>query len=156
MAPIVVSVEISRPPADVFAYVTDPSNLPLWQDSVIRVDSDDAPTHVGTRVVVIRRVGRRDMESVAEIDEFQPPTHWGVRGVDGPVRGDVTGTIEPLDNGTRSRVTLNLELKGHGVGKLLLPLFVQRQAKKEMPLNAQNLKEQLESGGSHTGLIGAR
>jgi uncharacterized protein YndB with AHSA1/START domain len=151
MAPIVMSVEISRPPADVFAYVTDPSNLPLWQDSVARVDSDDAPSHVGTRIVVIRRVGRREMESVAEIDKFQPPTHWGVRGVDGPVRGDVTGTIEPLDNGTRSRVTLNLELKGHGIGKLLLPLFVQRQAKKEMPMNAQNLKELLESVSSHTG-----
>jgi uncharacterized protein YndB with AHSA1/START domain len=151
MAPIVVSVEISRPPADVFAYVTDPSYLPLWQESVVRVDSDDASTHVGTRVVVVRRVGRREMVSAAEVDEFQPPTHWGVRGVDGPVRGDVTGTIEPLDNGTRSRVTLALELKGHGIGRLLLPLFVQRQAQKEMPQNAQNLKELLESGGSPTG-----
>ena len=151
MAPIVVSVEIARTPEDVFAYVTDPSHLPEWQETVVRVDSDDAPTHVGTRVVVIRQVGRREMESAAEVDEFQPPTRWGVRGVDGPVRGDVTGTIEPLDDGTRSRVTLNLELKGHGIGKLLLPLFVQRQAKKEMPLNAQNLKELLESGGSHAG-----
>ena len=67
MAPIVVSVEISRPPADVFAYVTDPSHLPLWQESVMRVDSDDAPTQVGTRVVV-RRAGRREMDSVAEVD----------------------------------------------------------------------------------------
>ena len=150
MAPIVVSVEISRPPADVFAYVTDPSHLPLWQESVVRVDSDDAPTHVGTRAVVVRRVGRREMESVAEVAELQPPTRWGVRGVDGSVRGDVTGTIEPLENGTRSRVTLALELKGHGIGKLLVPLFVQRQAEKEMPRNAQNLKALLESGGSHT------
>jgi uncharacterized protein YndB with AHSA1/START domain len=151
MAPIVVSVEISRPPADVFAYVTDPSHLPLWQESVLRVDSDDAPTRVGTRVVAVRRVGRREMESVAEFAEFQRPTGWGLRGVDGLVRGDVTGTIEPLDNGTRSRVTLSLELKGHGIGKLLLPLFVHRQAKNEMPLNARNLKELLESGGSQTG-----
>jgi uncharacterized protein YndB with AHSA1/START domain len=150
MAPIVVSVEISRPPADVFAYVTDPSHLPLRQESVVRVDSDDAPTHVGTRAVLVRRVGRREMESVAEVAELQPPTRWGVRGVDGSVRGDVTGTIEPFENGTRSRVTLALELKGHGIGKLLVPLFVQRQAEKEMPRNVQNLKELLESGGSHT------
>jgi hypothetical protein len=111
----------------------------------VRVDSDDAPTDVGTRVVVIRRAGWRDIESVVEVTEFQPPTRWGVRGVDGPVRGDVTGTIEPLDNGARSRVTLNLELEGHGIGRVLLPLFVRRQAKNEMPLNAQNLKKLLES-----------
>lgn len=153
MEPIVVSVDISRPPADVFAYVSDPSHLPLWQESVVRVDTDDAPTQVGTRVVVIRRAAGREMESVAEVVDFQRPTRWGVRGVDGPVRGDVTGTIEPLDNGTRSRVTLNLELTGHGVGRLLLPLFVQRQAKKEMPLNAQNLKELLESEGFAARLI---
>ena len=146
MPPIVASVEIARTPEDVFGYVTDFSHLPLWQESIVRVDSDDAPTQVGTRVVVIRRVGRREMESVGEVDEFQPPTRWGMRGVDGQVRGDVTGTIEPLDYGTRSRVTLSLELKGYGIGKLLLPLFVQRQAKKEMPLNAQRLKERLESG----------
>ena len=151
MTIIVESVEISRTPADVFAYVTNPSHLPLWQESVVRVDSDDAPTHVGTRVVVIRRLGRREMESAAEVAEFEPPTRWGVRGVDGPVRGDVTGTIEPLDDGTRSRVTLSLELKGQGIGKVLLPLFVQRQAKNEMPRNAQNLKELLESDGSQTG-----
>jgi uncharacterized protein YndB with AHSA1/START domain len=30
MAPIVNSVEISRPPEDVFAYVTDPTHLPEW------------------------------------------------------------------------------------------------------------------------------
>ena len=67
-----------------------------------------------------------------------------VRGLDGPVRGNVTGRIEPLDDGTRSRVTIELELEGHGIGKLLLPLFVQRKAQEEMPRNMQRLKEQLE------------
>jgi uncharacterized protein YndB with AHSA1/START domain len=150
MAPIVASVEISRPPADVFAYVTDPSRLPEWQASVIRVQSDDAPTRVGTRAVVTRKAGRREMEMTAEVAELDPPTSWAVRGVDGPVRGNVSGSIEPLENGTRSRVTIELELKGYGIGKLLVPLFVQRQAEKEMPQNAERLKERLESDGSYT------
>jgi uncharacterized protein YndB with AHSA1/START domain len=149
MPPIVTTVEISRPPADVFAYVTDPSRLPEWQASVIRVQSDDAPTHVGTRAVVTRRAGRREMASTGEMAELEPPTSWAVRGVDGPVRGNMKGTIEPLENGTRSRVTINLELKGYGIGKLLLPLFVQRQAQKEMPENARRLKERLETEASN-------
>jgi hypothetical protein len=37
-------------------------------------------------------------------------------------------------------------LEGHGLGKLLVPLVVRRQAQKEMPRNLQNLRERLESG----------
>jgi len=145
MTAIVESVEISRTPADVFAYVTNPSHLPLWQESVVRVDSDDAPRHVGTRVVVIRRVGRREMESTAEIAALEPPRMWSIRGVDGAVRGNVKGRVEPVNGGNRSRVTIELDLQGHGIGKLLLPLVVNRQAKREMPQNMQRLKERLES-----------
>ena len=51
MTTIVESVEISRTPADVFAYVTDPSRLPEWQTSVVNVQHDDAPVQVGKQVV---------------------------------------------------------------------------------------------------------
>jgi uncharacterized protein YndB with AHSA1/START domain len=146
VAPIVVSVEISRRPEDVFAYVTDPSRLPEWQASAVKVQTDDAPTKLGTRVVVTRKAGPREMDMAVEVDEFNPPRSWGVRGVDGPVRGNVKGRIEPLDDGARSRVTINLEFEGHGIGKLLVPLIVRRQAQKEMPQNVQTLKQRLEAG----------
>ena len=84
------------------------------------------------------------MTQTAEIAELTPPTHWAVRGLDGPVRGNVNGTIDPLDNATRSRVTIELELQGEGIGKLLVPLFVKRKAQSEMPRNARALKERLE------------
>jgi uncharacterized protein YndB with AHSA1/START domain len=146
MAPIVVSVEISRRPEDVFAYVTDPSHLPEWQASAVKVQADNAPTKVGTKAVVTRKAGPREMAMTVEVDEYNPPMSWGVRGVDGPVRGNVKGRVEPLDDGTRSRVTINLEFEGHGIGKLLVPLIVRRQAQKEMPQNAQTLKQRLEAG----------
>jgi hypothetical protein len=43
MAAIVESIEISRRPEDVFAYVTDPSRLPEWQESVVSVRREDVP-----------------------------------------------------------------------------------------------------------------
>ena len=55
MTTIVESVEISRTPADVFAYVTDPSHLPEWQASVVDVQHDDGPVQVGKRAVVTRK-----------------------------------------------------------------------------------------------------
>ena len=145
MAPMVASVEIAREPEDVFAYITDPSNLPEWQKSVVRVKTDDSAPTGGSRVVMTRRIGPREMDMTAEIIDLDPRKSWRVRGVDGPVRANVNGTIEPLDDGTRSRVTLELNFEGHGIGKLLVPLVVRRQVQKELPINLQNLKERLES-----------
>ena len=145
MAPIVNSIEISRRPEDVFAYVTDPTHLPEWQESVVSV-SANAPFTVGSRAVVTRRVGRMERAMTSEIAELSPPNAWAIRGIDGPVRGNVKGTVEPLPDGERSRVTIALDLQGHGIGKVLLPLVVRRQAQAEMPRNMQKLKERLESG----------
>ena len=144
MASIVASTEISRSPDDVFAYVTDPNRLPEWQESVVKADSSQTPARVGTRAQVTRRIGRREVTQSAELAELSPPTSWEVRGLDGPVRGNVSGRIEPLDNGARSRVTIELDLQGHGIGRLLVPLIVRRKAEQEMPRNMQQLKERLE------------
>jgi uncharacterized protein YndB with AHSA1/START domain len=147
MAPITVSIEIARRPEDVFAYVTDPSHLPDWQESVVRVSREGSgPASEGARVLLTRRVGRREMAMTAEVTDLHPPTSWGVRGVDGPVRGTVRGTIDSLQDGQASRVTMVLDFEGHGIGKLLVPLVVRRQAASEMPKNQQKLKQLLESG----------
>jgi uncharacterized protein YndB with AHSA1/START domain len=144
MAPIVTSVEISKSPEEVFAYVTQPSNLPKWQASAVGVKHDGTQVHKGSRVVVTRQAGPRKMDMTVEIAELDPPRRWAIRGVDGPVRGNAIGTIEPLDNGQRSRVTINLDFDGRGIGKVLVPLVVKRQAAREMPENMQRLKQQLE------------
>lgn len=149
MAAIVNSVEISRRPEDVFSYVTDPSHLPEWQESVVAVRrQSDAPLAVGSRVIVTRRVGRRELAMTVELVELNPPSSWALRGVDGPVRGNVKGTIEPVAGGERSRVTIALDFEGRGIGKLLIPLVVRPQAQREMPRNQQRLKERLESSAA--------
>jgi uncharacterized protein YndB with AHSA1/START domain len=147
VAPIINSLEIARTPEDVFAYVTDPSHLAEWQESVVstRLEGGGAPA-VGSRVAVVRRMGRSERTMTMELAELNSPRSWAVRGIDGPVRGNARGTVEPLDGGARSRVTIELDFEGHGIGKLLVPLVVRRQAQKEMPKNMQNLKERLERG----------
>jgi uncharacterized protein YndB with AHSA1/START domain len=145
VAPIVNSIEISRRTEDVFAYVTDPSHLSDWQESVVSVRAD-SPFTVGSKAVVTRRVGRMERAMTNEVTELTPHRAWGIRGTDGPIRGNVKGTVEPLEDGKRSRVTIALDFEGHGIGKVLLPLVVRRQAEAEMPRNMQRLQERLESG----------
>jgi uncharacterized protein YndB with AHSA1/START domain len=145
MAPIVSSVEIARRPEDVFSYMTDPARLPEWQESLVSARAEDGgPPAVGSKVMQTRRVGRGERTVTMEVTEISPPRSWASRGIDGPVRPIVRGTIDPLDDGERSRVTMELDFEGHGIGKLLVPLLVRREAKAELPRNAQHLKERLE------------
>lgn len=70
-----------------------------------------------------------------------------MRGVGGPITAIATGVIEPLADHEASRVTITLDLEGHGIGKLLVPLSVRRQAGKQLPINERNLKTLLERTG---------
>lgn len=66
-----------------------------------------------------------------------------MRGIDGPLRAIVDVTTEPLAD-SRSRLTIAIDFEGHGIGKLLVPLVVRPQARKEMPANLVTLKQHLE------------
>ncbi len=149
MTAIVESIEISRPPEEVFSYMTDPSRLTEWQESLVssRLEGGGQPT-VGSRVTQTRRIGRGERTMTMEVTEHRPPVRFGFRGIDGPVRAIGTGSVEPLDDGARSRVTIEIDFEGHGIGKLLVPLVVRRQARGELPKNQQRLKERLESGAA--------
>ncbi|MEU3749858.1 MULTISPECIES: SRPBCC family protein [Streptomyces] len=147
MPAIKETIDISRTPADVFSYVTDPIHLPEWQESAVSVRRlDDEPLAVGSKIAVTRRLGRREFTLTMQVIELQPPRYWHLHGINGPVRGDVQGTIEPLDDAERSRLTLSLDFEGHGIGKALVPLVVRPHVRKEIPRDERILKGLLESG----------
>jgi uncharacterized protein YndB with AHSA1/START domain len=149
MAAIIGRVEISRCPEDVFSYATDFSHFPQWQGNVVSARREgDAPLAVGSRAAVTRRVGPRKLMTTEEITDLNPPMSWEVRGVGRiPVVAIAQGTITRLDGSDRSLVTITLEFEGHGIGKLLVPLLIRRQARKQLPRNQERLKEQLERNG---------
>jgi uncharacterized protein YndB with AHSA1/START domain len=144
MAAIMESIDISRRPEDVFSYATDFSHFPDWQAGVVSARRENGgPLSVGSRALVTRRVGPRTSARTEEITELNPPSAWEVRGAGGRLTAIAIGTIEPLDNGERSRVTIALDFEAHGIGTLLLPL-VRRQARKQLPRNERRLREVLE------------
>jgi len=138
MPPIVSTLDIARPPDEVFSYVTDPTRFAEWQNDVVRVHL------AGSRFTTTRRIGPTERTMTQEITECTPPRSWAAHGIDGPIRPSATVTVEPLDGGTRSRVTFALDFAGHGIGVPLLPL-VRRQAEKGAPISYRNLKRRLES-----------
>jgi uncharacterized protein YndB with AHSA1/START domain len=150
MPPIVTSAEIERPAAEVFAYATDPTRFSEWQQGVVDGHMDGpaggalSPA-VGARCVTTRRIGGANRPSTSELAHIDPPRAWGVRGIDGPVRAAVEVLVEPV-TGSRSRLTISVDFTGHGIGKILVPLMVRREARKEMPDNMAALKQRMEAG----------
>jgi uncharacterized protein YndB with AHSA1/START domain len=142
MAPIVETIEIARPPEEVFPYVIDPSTFIEWQQGVTSGAMNESPTRVGSRCTTVRKIGGSEREFTTEITEYDPPHRWADHGLDGPIRAVVAVEVAPVPSG--SRVTLTVDFEGHGIGKLLVPLVVRRQAAKEMPANVRRLKERLE------------
>jgi uncharacterized protein YndB with AHSA1/START domain len=146
MAPIISTIEVAARPNDVFAYVTDPSRFREWQQGVVGGSMEGgAAAEVGSTCTTTRRIGGAERTATSELVELSPPRRWAIQGVDGPIRAIVNVTVEPLDESARSRLTIELDFHGHGLGRLLVPLVVRRQAHKEMPTNLRHLKAQLES-----------
>jgi hypothetical protein len=108
---------------------------------------DGAPTGVGSKCTTVRRIGGREREVTTEITEYDPPRRWADRGTSGPIRAIVEVTVQPLADTSRSRVTIHLDFTGRGIGRLLVPLVVRRQAAGEMPRNMERLKQRLEARG---------
>ncbi len=148
MAAIRETVEISRSPDEVFAYLSQLDRHGEWQEQIIEVTVEtEGPTRVGSRATDLRKVPGGKQRVSYEITEFDPPQKASFRGVNGPIRPAGTVTVEPLEGGSRSRVTLELDLVGHGlVGKLLGPL-ARRDARRQVPEDQRRLREHLEAGG---------
>jgi hypothetical protein len=144
MPPITVSIEVDRPAGEVFAYATDPSRFSEWQKGVVSGHMESSgDTQVGDRCVSTRRIGWADRPSTSTVTRFDPPHHWSVSGIDGPIRAMVDVTVEPHSD-TSAQLTIALDFEGHGIGRLLVPLMVTREARREMPVNVATLKERLE------------
>lgn len=138
------TINVDRPAAVVFEYATDPGRFSEWQKGVVdaSMEKPGSPS-IGDRCLTTRRIGFANRPIASEITHVNPPRTWGVRGIDGPVRATVDATVEPLTDST-SRLAIAIGFVGHGIGKLLVPLIVRRQARKEMPTNLAMLKTHLE------------
>ena len=146
MAHIGTSVEIARSPEDVFAYIADFPRHPEWQEGLVSVRVEtEGPSRVGTRVVHRRKLGPQTVVTTSEITAYDPPRVLGFRGIDGPIRAEGSQRVEPAGDG--SRVFFEMEMEGHGLGKLMLPM-ARKQAARQVAASHEKLKRILEGAAA--------
>ena len=139
-------VTINRPAEDVFAYLVELHDS-AWRSGVeaMRLEGDD-PHGLGVRHVEVRTMGRRRIETTAEVVTYEPNRRWAVQRASGPVRPRVTYALTPIDAGT-TEVRFHFTL-GHlaGPGWLVWPLgkaaspLVERATRKDLARLAARLE----------------
>jgi len=141
------TVEISRPPDEVFAYLDQLERHGEWQSAIQSVKvQTEGPTKVGSRATERRKVPGGARDFTYEITEHDPPWKASFKGLDGSIRPKGTVRIAPLDGKTRSRLTLELELEPVTFGGKLMAPLARRDAARRVPKDQAKLKQILESG----------
>jgi len=127
-----LTIEIARPPEEVFAYLTDASNVPQWQSGVRSATLRDG------RIEETRSLFGRELHTTLEIVEQEAPRLFTLRAQSSPVPFTVRHELEPAAEGTRLTVTAEAETHGFGSGLLA------RRAEKQFRKDFSRLKEILE------------
>ena len=142
---VINSIEIARRPEDVFGYVDQVDRHTEWQGNLVSSKRQtDEPLRVGSRIDQVRRVPGGPREFILEVTEHDPTRKISWRALNGPVRPVGTVMVEPLADGSRSRLTVQIDMRGHGLlGKLVAPL-ASRDTARQLPKDHARLKEMLE------------
>jgi carbon monoxide dehydrogenase subunit G len=129
-----LTIEIARAPEEVFAYLTDVSNLPAWQAGVQSATLGDG------RIEESRSLLGRQLQTTLEIVEQDEPRLFTLRALDSPVPFTVRHELEPADAGTTLlTVTPEGDVPGFAAGLLA------RRAEKQIRKDFERLKQILES-----------
>jgi uncharacterized protein YndB with AHSA1/START domain len=110
MSTFTVTLDLPHPPADLFRFLAEPRNRPLWQSSLRTVsDIDQGDPHPGMQWRDVTKVGIRPWMELTEVVPFRVISETGTwRGVDGLL------TLRFLKTSQGTRVTAEGRLIGHG------------------------------------------
>jgi hypothetical protein len=134
---------INRPAAEVFAFVADPTNIPLYNSNVTeaRLESPE-PLAIGSTMALAGHFLGRRYETTWEVTDLKENEVQALKTVSGPFYLELTTRYEEVDGGTR--VSSHYRGESRGFFKLAEPVVI-RVTKKQFESAAQILKELLEA-----------
>jgi uncharacterized protein YndB with AHSA1/START domain len=140
---VVSSIDIERPPSDVFGFLADLDNLPLWAVGLIEV-RHDGRLRLGSTGVDVRMIGRRRTEMPWEVVELAPPHALAVSYRE-PLPALARFSIDPTATGTRLTCDTTFALKG--AYRLMAPLIA-KEARRTDAEQFRKVKKILEDPGN--------
>jgi carbon monoxide dehydrogenase subunit G len=133
-------VDCSMP--EVFAFLSNPLNLPKWQSMIAGIEQvTPGVVGVGSKYKVSAEMLGRKIDGLMEITAFEPPAKFGFTNQAGPMQVTVTITLKPV--GTGAKIALNVQGNPGGLFKIAEGVLA-GQVKSQMEANLARLKTVLE------------
>jgi uncharacterized protein YndB with AHSA1/START domain len=136
------SVEIGRPPADVFPWLLEADKVPQWTGHLEAYERlDDGALGQGSRVRQILEISGRRIDVQLEITAYDPPNGAETQFESNGVTVVSHYRLEP--NGGGTRLTQAIEAKPTSFsGRMIVPL-VQPRLEEKVSQDLERLKETL-------------
>jgi carbon monoxide dehydrogenase subunit G len=136
------SVEIPRPPAEVFPWLLDADKVPRWTSHLERYERvGDGALARGSRVRQVLDVSGRRIDVELEITRYEPPhgaeTRFSTNGID-VVSGYALATA-----GAGTRLTQTLEAKARSMSARFLVPVVQPRLESKLTDDLERLRKTL-------------
>lgn len=137
-----LGVLIDRPVKDVFAFVSNPSNMTKWNSAVLSLEplTSDA-VGVGSKFKTTGEAMGRRIEGEMQIIAYEPDTKCGFQISAGPMQVSLMMSFKTVGTGTK--VSLNAQGNPGGLFKLAEGVMA-GQVKSMMEGNLAHLKSVLE------------
>ena len=142
MASFAHSVEIPRPPAEVFPWLLEEDKVPQWTGHLTRYERvDGGELGTGSRVRQVLEVSGRTIDVELEVTAYQPPsgaqTSFSTNGI------DVVSSyaLEAASAGTR--LTQTIEAKPSGLTARMLVPVLQPRLEEKLTQDLERLREAL-------------
>jgi carbon monoxide dehydrogenase subunit G len=139
-----LGVLIDRPVSQVYAFLTNPLNLPRWQANVKDIKAlSPGAAGVGSAFSVVSEMLGRRIEGRMEIVGMEPDRSFTFKMTAGPMHLQIKADFKTVGTGTK--LALNAQAEPGGLFKLAEGALA-GQVKSQMEANLARLKSVLESG----------
>jgi uncharacterized protein YndB with AHSA1/START domain len=136
------TAQIDAPPAEVYAFLTDPANLPRWQTGIVAAErTSPPPTAVGsTARVVLEMMGQRVAAEI-KVREAEPDRRLvlatSVSGI------GIVATLELVAHDGGTQITLASEVRAENIFMAPIEGMVTDAAERDLDASLARLRAAL-------------
>jgi carbon monoxide dehydrogenase subunit G len=136
------SIDVSKPPSEVFPWLLEQDKVPRWTSDLASYEQS-GPLGQGAKVRQVLSMGGNHITLELEVTGYDPPRSAESRFSTNGVEVVNTYTVEPAGEG--SRVTQELDAKAASfTARILIPV-VQGRLQKKLTDDLEKLREVLET-----------